>query len=204
MPLHPVAWPCAVYVRDEAQRRGPPEYTFSHLCHGVGPRKPFPPSLRVRDLQEHARLPSHLAVLRRACFLVLVAGDIAQCVSVENARDRSARIPVLYRGSEYTHRLESAAPGLTKQQQRCSEFHEDFVALHFFGTLAWYTARERALAGVWDLGCGITLFPRRLRETDLPRLAEWVDHLLARSVRSSVWLTECGESFNERRAMTGR
>jgi hypothetical protein len=197
MPLHPIAWPCAVYVRDEAQRRGPPEYTFSHFCHGVGPRKPLPASLRVRDLQEHARLPSHLTALRRACFLVLVAGDVAHCVSVENARDRAARIPILYRGSEYAH---CGPPG----EARCAEFHDDYVALRFFGTLAWYTARDRRLAGVLDLGCGLTLFPRRVREADLPRLAGWVDHVLAHAVHASVWVTEHGERFNERRVLSGK
>lgn len=201
MPLHPVTWPCAVYVRDEAQRRGPPEYTFSHFSRGVGPLKPLPASLRVRDLQEHARNPSHLSALRRACFLVLVAGDVAHCVSVENARDRAARIPVLYRGSEYARRSTAGEGG---GEPRCAEFHDDYVPLHFFGTLAWFAGRNRGLAGVLDLGCGITLFPRRLRETDLPRLAEWVDHLLARAVQCSVWLTDRSESFNERRAVSGR
>ncbi len=196
MPLHHAAWPCAVYVRDEAQRHRclPPEYTFSHYCRVVGPSKPLPASLRVRDLQEHARQPSHLAVLRRACFLVLVAGDIAHCVSVENARDRDARIPVLYRGSEYARGSEEA---------RCAEFHDDYVPLRFFSTLAWFTRHDRCLAGVLDLGCGITLFPRRLREADLPRLAGWVDHVLARAVHGSVWLTERGERFHERRVANG-
>jgi hypothetical protein len=186
---HRVAFPCVVYVR---QGR---EYVFSHHCAPAsGPVKALPASLRVRDLMEHARQPPLLGILRRACFLLLVAGDTAQCVSVDNAR---GGMRFLYRGSEYTHPVR---PG-----RRCSEFHDDYVPLCFYSTLAMY-GRERGLASVKDIECGIALFPRRICERDLETLARWADHCIGKAVHGSVWLTDRCESFSEhaRRRKRGR
>ena len=187
MPLvyHPVNIPCAVYVREGRQ------YQFSHCCSPRPPHKAIPGSLRVRDLQEYARQPALLTTLRKSCFLVLVAGDVAQCVSVDNAREHSQRVRFLYRGSEYSRK--------THEPQRCassSEFHEDYVSLCFHTTLAFYGMRE-GLLSVWDLESGIALFPRRICERDLPTLARWTDHNLAKAVHGSVWLSDGTESYNE-------
>jgi hypothetical protein len=178
---HRVPFPCVVYVR-----RGS-EYRFSHFCvPQTGPVKPLPASLRVRDLQEHARQPPLLGALRRACFLVLVAGDTAQCVSVGCAR---GGMRFLYRGSEYARPV--------REGQRCAEFHEDYVPLRFYSTLALY-GRARGLASVKDIECGVALFPRRLGERVLATVARWADHCVKKSVHGSVWLcTDAGESFNE-------
>jgi len=180
---HPVHIPCAVYVR-EGQR-----YRFSHYCRPQPPRKALPGSLRVRDLQEYARQPPFLAALRKACFLVLVAGDVAQCVSVDNAGEHAQRVRFLYRGSEYARR----APD---RPSTGGEFHEDYVALSFHTTLAFYGMRE-GLLSVRELESGIALFPRVICERDLPTLARWTDHNLAKAVHGGVWLSEGSESYNE-------
>ena len=181
---HSLRFPCAVYVRQQPPGR---EYSFSHFCtpHS-GPTKALPVSLRVRDLQEHARQPPLLPRLRQACFLVLVAGDTAQCVSVGCSR---GGMRFLYRGSEYARPV--------REGRRCAEFHEDYVPLRFYSTLAVYR-REAGVDSVQDLECGIALFPRRIGERDLDTLARWADSCIEKAVRSSVWLcADKGESFNE-------
>jgi hypothetical protein len=186
MPLvyHPVRIPCAVYVREGRH------YRFSHCCRPRPPRKAIPGSLRVRDLQEYSRQPPLLATLRKSCFLVLVAGDVAQCVSVDNAGEHAQRVRFLYRGSEYAQRTREG------QQGGGSEFHEDYVPLCFHTTLAFYGMRD-GLLSVRELECGIALFPRCICERDLPTLARWTDHNLAKAVHGSVWLSEGSESYNE-------
>jgi len=182
MPVVHVPVPCAVYVREDARRE---RYAFSHFCELVAP-KAFPASLRVGELRAHdAR--QNWAALQRACFLVLVSGDVAQCVSVASAGEK-ARTRLLYLGSAYARPVRSAIP---------TELHEGYVSLHFQATMAVYGARGHALHAVIPLECGVCLLPKVLREADLPKYAEWVQSCLQRSLQASVWVSPDGDSYNE-------
>jgi hypothetical protein len=188
---HPMPFPCVVYFR--LAHGG---YTFGHFCTPVsGPAKHIPASLRVRDLQEHARQPPLVGVLRKACFLVLVTGDVAQCVSVNTAADRN-RTRFLFHGSEYATPSRCPPP-------RCSEFHEDYVHIPFHSTLATFNARA-GLIGVQNMQCSIALFPRRIHDADLASLARWVDHGIGKMAHGSIWLTENPDSYNEQGARRKR
>jgi len=188
---HPTGFPCVVYF---SQAHG--GYAFGHYCSPAsGPVKLLPASLRVRDLQEHARQPALPGVLRKACFLVLVTGDVAQCVSVNTAGDRN-RTRFLFRGSEYA--TPSPCP-----PQGCSEFHEDYVHLPFHSTLSTFRAKG-GLVGVQNMQCGIALFPRRIRDTDIATLARWVDQSITKMAHGSVWLTEKPDSYSEQGARRKR
>lgn len=175
--------PCAVYTRSDAR----PFFTFSHWCAGTA-QKAFPASLRTRDLRAHDTR-QNWAALQRACFLVLVSGDVAQCVSLANAHDKQ-RVRFLYHGSSY-------ARALATGQSRClSELEDNFIAMHFHGTLGVFDGRHAFKAAV-PIECGIAVLPRRVREADVPTIARWVQHCLQRSVTASVWVTHGGVSYNE-------
>jgi hypothetical protein len=174
-------FPCVVYTRDRAGGA----YTFSHRCMSSA-RKLFPHSLRVSDLRTHDP-QQNWAALRGACFLVLVAGDVAQCVSVASLHEK--RIQFLFKGSVFSR--EACGADLLH-----TEFHEEYVPLHFFGSLAVFDARARFRSLV-PIESSICLFPRRLTEADLPRLCKWVEASLLKCVHSSVWVTASGQAFNE-------
>lgn len=206
---HPLSIPCLVYVKPSApahnERPAPASspYVFSHHHHPASVPKPIPASLRTRDLQDYARHPPALAALRKACFLVLVTGDVAQCICVDNAAESpGARTRFLYNGSPYDARCAR----LPASPCPSSEFHEDYVLLRFYSTLSSFCPHSRKrhksthAAGVCvqELECALLLFPRRLHERDLPTLARWVDQSLVKSVHTSTWLdADRAESFNE-------
>ena len=185
--IHSLPFPCAVYVKTLSRRAScNSEYEFSHYCRTFIP-KAFPQSLRVRDLQHSQTNPMAFhTLMRKACFLVLVAGDVAQCVSVENAQDSRQRTRFLFRGSCYAS---------TERRPQCSEFHEDYIPLHFYATLASF--KEGHLTSVSDLECGIALFPKCIREVDLQAISRWVDHNIGKSVHGSTWATNKSESYSE-------
>lgn len=186
--LHQTPFPCVVYIRkkDPCTLNANAVYEFSHYCHTFT-RKPMPLTLRVRDLQQHARAnETYKSTLRRACFLVLAAGDTAQCVSISNTREERTRF--LFRGSAYD------IPA--KKTKRCSEFHEDYVPLQFYSTLAGFSPDGR-LGSVLNLECGIALFPGTVRENQLHMLAKWVEHNITKSIHSSAWATHALASYNE-------
>lgn len=170
-----------MYVRDGSN---PPRFVFSHLCDSSVP-KSAPESLRVRDLAVHTQ-QANWAALRRACFLVLVAGDTAQCVSVSNAREN--RTSFLYHGSTY------ARPRL-RQDGSPTEIQEDYIPLEFYATMSWYV--HGGLSCIVPLESGLALFPRTLSEKTLPTLARWVEANIAKSMHTSVWATDTGDSYNE-------
>jgi hypothetical protein len=180
MPSVPVPFPCAVYVRGPT----PGLFEFSHQCEQRAP-KAFPASLRTSELRAHEPRPNWQA-LQAAPFLVLVAGDTAQAVSL--ATQGKARTPFLYHGSAYARRRPSDA--------LLSELSEHYVALHFHGTMAVFDAACRFRAVV-PIESGVSLFPRQIREADVPLLARWVEACLQRSCASSVWVTDGGDSYNE-------
>lgn len=185
MPAVHVPVPCAVYVRERAGGG----YAFSHQCEQSA-LKFFPASLRTADLRAHDPR-QNWAALQRTCFLVLVAGDVAQAVCLANAGDRKARCQFLYHGSAYA-RPRAGAPGVI-----ASELSENFVSMHFHGTMAVFDPSSRFHAAV-PLESGVALFPRVIRETDIPLLTRWVEASLQKSTHSSVWVTAGrGDSYNE-------
>jgi hypothetical protein len=84
-------WPCAVYAR----KRPCEPYVFSHMCARRGVKR-VPGDLRVDTLRRFDPLEG-MQRARRAELVVLVAGDVAQAVCVENARS-SHRPRFLYTG----------------------------------------------------------------------------------------------------------
>lgn len=195
--IHRLPFPCAVYIKQKGSGGGSSSastsYEFSHYYAHSSVLKTMPPSLRTRDLQEHIpALMSLQGAMRKACFLVLVAGDVAQCVSVANSQEHT-RTRFLFRGSQYDNNNLHVIS--TRKPTMCSEFNSDYIPLHFYSTLASF--HNGGLSGVSDLECGISLFPRRICEKDLQTLARWVDHNIGKSVHGSVWATNEAESYSE-------
>jgi hypothetical protein len=177
-----VPFPCVVYSRDRA---GVP-YTFSHRCTTYV-RKVFPTRLGVSELRAHNPPLHNLAPLRQACFMVLVAGDVAQEVSVANRLEKRSRF--LFDGSTYS--LRGGAQDLLH-----TEFHESYIPLHFHGTLATFDAFNTFHSAV-PIESGVALFPRQVQEADVHKLAGWVEKCILKALHSSVWVTGRGDSYNE-------
>ena len=144
----------------------------------------MPDSLRVRDLAAHTQ-QANWAAMHRACFLVLVSGDTAQCVSVANAKER--RTTFLYHGSAYAHPKRPHA--------QSSDVHDDYVPLEFYATMSWF-ARGR-FRYIIPLESSVALFPRTVTEKLLPTLAHWVEASIKKSMHASVWFTDTGDSYSE-------
>lgn len=174
-------FPCVVYTK----RPSTGEYVFSHYCNTRVP-KSMPRSMRVAHMQEFAQTPKFSTTLSKSVFLVLVAGDVAQCITATNTGEKRTRF--LYRGSTY-----SRPPACTPPP--CSDFNRDYIPLHFFSSLT--TFLKGTPVGVTHLEAGISLFPRSIRDQDLPTLARWVAHNIAKMVHSSVWITDGLACYNE-------
>ncbi len=172
-----------VYVRDKG---APPRFTFSHYCPSSVP-KIVPESLRVRDLTIHPQ-QSNWSALRKACFLVLVAGDTAQCISVSNVQER--RTTFLYHGSEYARQKQEEG-----HAQGATEIQDDYIPLEFYATMSWFTGGY--LSCIMPLESGLVLFPRTITEKTLPKLASWVEASITKSIYTSLWVTDSGDSYNE-------
>ena len=144
----------------------------------------MPRSMRVAHLQELAQKQKLATTLRKSTFLILVAGDVAQCISTANIDEKRTRF--LYRGSAYAK---------TSSQPICSDLHKDFIPLYFFSSLTAFS--QGTPVGVTHLESGIALFPRSISERDLPTLARWVTHNITKMVHTSVWITEGLACYNE-------
>lgn len=181
----PIPFPCVVYHREHPGGL----YKFSHACSSSCFHKTFPVSLRVTDLLSHQ--PSlNWSNIRGACFLVLVAGDVAQAISVSSHSER--RTSFLYTGSVYDKRLSSvSAPNLLH-----TEFHESYIPLKFYGTLATFDYYNRFQCAV-PIESGISLFPCQIGEGDIIKLSKWVEHAVHKAMHSSVWITSNGHKYNE-------
>jgi len=179
METTPVPFPCAVYARDTTGA----DYEFRHFC-GSHASKQLPKSLRTRDLAEYSA-SANTARLLREPFLVLVAGDRAQCVSVENAADRD-RTWFLYPASRQSRPV--------PWPRHIEELEQGFVPMTFCSTMASYTAGR--LTAVVPVERGPLLLPSRLRERDLKQIAGLVERKVRRSIEGSVWLVD-GEPLNE-------
>lgn len=160
-----------------------PKFTFSHL-YDAGASKTVPDSLRVKDLAAHTQ-QGNWAAMHRACFLVLVSGDTAQCVSVANVKER--RTTFLYHGSEY------ARP--KGPHTHYSEIQDDYVPLEFYATMSWFVrGRFRCMI---PLESSLVLFPHTISERLLPTLGRWVETSITKSMHTSVWITDTGDSYSE-------
>lgn len=192
--LHAVPFPCAVYVRPSAPSGhsvvGDQAFRFSHCCRS-SVHKALPRTLRVRDLQElhHTRGSAgggFQPAMRRECFLVLVSGDTAQCVTVANAKER--RTHFLFRGSSYSRDI--------PHRTYTSEFHSNYIPVHVFSTLAMFT--HGRLASVLDIECGLILLPPAIREREIPSIAAWMEHLITKAAHNSAWaVTESIATYDE-------
>lgn len=163
---------------------------FSHACTS-SVNKVVPPSLKVQDLLAFNHTQNWEA-MQKACFLVLVAGDTAQCISLSNFQAK--RTPFLYQGSRYSKPVIDSSQGPTKKL--VSEFQEGHVPMHFYSTLSSFDTNGM-LVDTTPVECGIALLPHTLLERDLVNIARWVESNLLKSFRTSVWLTERGHSYNE-------
>ena len=177
-----VPFPCAVYSRRSS---GGPFVYSHHVKNHVG--KQFPASLRVSDLREFQQ-QFNWEELCKACFLVLVSGDLARCITLHSARD-IPRIAVqfFYPGSPFTRKEPYPHP---------TDLEPGVVPLHFHGTVAVYHA-PTTLSAIIPIESGIVLFPQQLNERDVQRLATTVSTAAQRSLQASVWVTGTGESYHE-------
>lgn len=173
MPSVRIPFPCAVYSRDP----GSDMYSFSHFCRAEV-NKAFPASLRVRDLAAHDR-GANCGQMMRTPFLVLVAGDRAQCVSVHNARDRD-RTWFLYTRSP------QSCPVLWPP--RVDEVEPGFVSLAFCSTLAQFSAGELRHVACFERN--LLIFPAMMRTGEIPRLSRVVQHHIHLSLQGSVWVMD--------------
>ena len=181
MPVVRVPLPCVVYTRLVPGG----VYTFSHHCDQTV-LKCFPSSLRTSELRHHDP-QQNLANLHKTCFLVLVAGDVARCVCVASSGQKTSQ-SFLYHGSSYARDR--------KTSMHSSELNENYVSLHFHGTMAVFDKAARFTA-VIPLESGISLFPRQIHEADIPLLTRWASACMQRSTQSSVWVIGSGDSYNE-------
>jgi len=169
-----VPFPCVVYRREKP---GEP-FQYSHHSQETF-RKQLPWSLRVSDLRQFDPL-ENWRQLCRACFLVLVAGDVARRITLELRGDGH---PFLYNGSAYAR---------TNKRGDClpSELH-DTVPLVFHSTMT------NLGVGSAPLEAAIVLLPRTLREQELPKIRQWVQAAARRSLSASLIFTDRGDSYNE-------
>lgn len=120
--------------------------------------------------------------------MVLAAGDTALGVSVAGACEKHPT-RFLFHGSSYARDQgpREAAP---------SELDENYVPLHFHGTVAVFDHAARFHA-VIPIESGIVLFPRLVHESDVPLLSRWARSAMERSMQTSIWVTGSGDSYNE-------
>lgn len=190
MPVHVSPFPCAVYISDPRRN----EFVYSHQCTNSVSKR-LPQTLRVRDLQDHRlgviQETGGATPMLKACFMVLVSGDVAQTISVENARTTRSRF--LYHGSRFSVPIHPR-PGLADLS---SEVSSAYIALHFYSTLAMFSVPR--ISGVMDIECAMVLLPTVVRENQIHLFADWINGAILKAVSSSAWLTDReGKCYRER------
>jgi len=184
--VHTSPFPCAVYLKTPNSHRN--EFVFSHLCSN-SVVKYHPRSLRVRDIQEYwYKISEHETrasyPMIRTHFVVLVSGDVAEAVSVENAKRPRNRF--LFQGSRFCKR----------KQQEVNSIHADFssevssthITMRFYGSLSFF--RSAQLASILDIECAMVLLPKVLHADKIPLFAEWVERAIKKSMLTSAWVTD--------------
>ena len=176
-----IPFSCAVYFQEQ---RGP-YFKFSHFC-STKTSKIFPPSLRVKDLRAYDQKTNESTLLK-ACFVVLVSGDVAQCVTVANASDKN-RIRFLYSGSVFDK---------SKIERRSyPEIDDNYIPVPFYATMGLFDTRHTFHTAI-SVESGVSLFPTRIKEQDLPLIAKWARGSIQKSLTTSIWVTFDGKSYNE-------
>ena len=178
-----VPFPCVVYTRERPDR----PYIFSHYCSSLRIQKKLPPSLRVRDLRAWDPQPNRQG-MQNACFLVLVAGDVAQCISLRNATE--SRVSFLFTGSQYAMRDGN-------HDRLATEFHDNCVPLRFYGTMAVYDTTRAQFSSLVPIKSSVALLPREILESHLPVMCNMVSSCVQKSAATSLWVTDTGDSYNE-------
>lgn len=178
-----IPFECLVYKREKPGEA----YKFYHYSN-THVRKLYPNSLKVSDLQklDQAR---NWAAIRSASFIVLVAGDTAQCVSLSTINEK--RTQFLFHGSVYDTFIKEPAP-------LYSEFCEKYVPFRTFSTLCTFQGPAHRYQSTISFESGLSLFPKQIREQDIQSLGKWVEKGLQKAMHSNVWLTEDGTTYNER------
>lgn len=156
----------------------------------------------MRDIQEyyykksaHDTGPSRSML--RAHFIILVSGDIAEAVCVENASGARARF--LYHGSRFCVKVPPRTNGIYADLS--SEVSSTHVAMRFYSSLSFFRAAR--LASVIDIECTMVLFPKIIRTEMLSLFAKWVEHAIHKSLRTSTWLTTDGNCVYREHTLLG-
>jgi len=178
-----VPFDCLVYKREKPSD----PYVFYHYS-STHVRKLYPNSLKVSDIQKLDQTRNWAAV-RSACFIVLVAGDTAQCISLSTINEK--RTHFLYHGSVYDTFIKEQMP-------LHSEFCENYVPFRTFSTLCTFTGEANRYQSTISFESTLSLFPRQIREKDIQALGKWAENGLQKAMHSNVWLANDGTTYNER------
>jgi len=123
--------------------------------------------------------------MQRAAFLVLVAGDKAQCVSLANWRD--VRTMFLFPGSEYSRSISAVHVS--------EEISSDYIPMQFFSTMACFKVEK--LTEVVPFHSMFFVLPKILEERDFARYFHNLENHITKTLRDSIWITERG-IYNEK------
>lgn len=183
--MHTGPFPCAVYSRIPNSHHS--EFVFSHFCPNTVV-KYHPRSLRVRDIQEYRYKIAEYETgashpMLKTHFVVLVSGDVAEAISVENAKRPRSRF--LFQGSRFCQ----------KKTPTVDRIHSDFpsevssthIAMRFYGSLSFFKSAK--IASVLDVECAMVLLPKVVRVDMIPLFAEWVERAVHKSLHTSRWIT---------------
>jgi hypothetical protein len=124
----------------------------------------------------------------RTHFIVLVSGDVAEAVCVENA-DRS-RSRFLFHGSRYSSPARPSANGIHADMS--SEISPTHIPMRFYSTLSVFDSEARRLATVMDVECAMVLLPSVLRVDQIQLFSDWVKNAVHKSICTSMWLSTDG------------
>lgn len=168
-------FPCAVYTRIHASQR----YKFSHFCnHQV--QKTVPDSLHASSLVSYFG-STRPTKLDHEFALVLVGGDVAQGVSLENMHHSERRQRFLYCSSKYQ------SPCATR---RSSDLESDYIEMKVYSTMSFFN--QGVFSDSLQVLVGIMVLPTELHDNDLARFHEWLQSLITKSIQGSRWITETG------------
>jgi len=123
--------------------------------------------------------------MQKATFLVLVAGDKAQCVSLANWKEN--RTKFLYHGSPYSKSI--SYPVISE------ELASDHIPMQFFSTMACFQSEK--FSCVIPFHSMFLILPKTLEEREFPHYFHLLENFIDKSLKDSVWITERG-SYNER------
>ena len=127
----------------------------------------------------------HRTNMQKAVFLVLVAGDKAQCISLANWKEK--RTMFLYHGSEYSKAISIAQPS--------EEITSDYISMQFFCTMACFHGGK--LNEVVPFPSMFYVIPKILEEKEFACHFHYLENYISKTLADSIWMTERGV-YNER------